>query len=480
MRVTLLHLDLGIGGAEKLIVNIACLLKERGHEVRLLTTHHDPTHCFAETKPKSGILHSCIEVYGDWLPRHIFGKGTAICAIFRMIYLSLVTISKYPAHIVIIDGVSAPIPILKIANFSTLFYCHFPDKLLCTERSSLLKRVYRFFIDDLEELTTSCADTIVVNSKYTSEMFRHSFPTLGEIYKPEVLYPSVPCEDAVNCDSNDSSIDYIRNSDLVFVSLNRFERKKNIALAVQAISILNNEYLKKNDADSTRARVLLVIAGGYDKHLDENVKVFKELHELCQNMSIPVQTNLDNSGDALCTDRNVDDESPVTTIFRTSIGENERIALFKRASAVIYTPENEHFGIVPLEAMKFGTPVIACNSGGPCETVVDGTTGFLCESNADHFASAIRRFIDDPSLSERLGAAGRLRVHERFTAVPMGNKLEVLLESMRTVRKSPHPELKNATRIEKSCLISLSFTLSVLLFFGALFVFIIAIFLERI
>ena len=51
MKVTIIHLDLGIGGAEQLIVSIACSLQELGHEVTILTSHHDNKHCFEETKP---------------------------------------------------------------------------------------------------------------------------------------------------------------------------------------------------------------------------------------------------------------------------------------------------------------------------------------------------------------------------------------------------------------------------------------------
>ena len=50
MKITLVHLDLGIGGAEKLVINIAICLKRMGHDVRILTSHHDPNHCFEETK----------------------------------------------------------------------------------------------------------------------------------------------------------------------------------------------------------------------------------------------------------------------------------------------------------------------------------------------------------------------------------------------------------------------------------------------
>lgn len=50
MKITLVHLDLGIGGAEKLVINIAICLKRMGHDVRILTSHHDLNHCFEETK----------------------------------------------------------------------------------------------------------------------------------------------------------------------------------------------------------------------------------------------------------------------------------------------------------------------------------------------------------------------------------------------------------------------------------------------
>ena len=50
MKIVLVHLDLGIGGAEMLVVNIACAMKSLGHEVKILTSHHDPSHCFEATK----------------------------------------------------------------------------------------------------------------------------------------------------------------------------------------------------------------------------------------------------------------------------------------------------------------------------------------------------------------------------------------------------------------------------------------------
>lgn len=52
-------------------------------------------------------------------------------------------------------------------------------------------------------------------------------------------------------------------------------------------------------------------------------------------------------------------------------------SLYANAAALLYPVSDEDFGIVPVEAMGYGVPVIAHNSGGPRETVIDGKTGVL-------------------------------------------------------------------------------------------------------
>lgn len=55
--------------------------------------------------------------------------------------------------------------------------------------------------------------------------------------------------------------------------------------------------------------------------------------------------------------------------------------LLKNTNILLYTPENEHFGIVPVEAMYMGCIVMACDSGGPLETIEDNNTGYLLSPN---------------------------------------------------------------------------------------------------
>jgi len=64
-------------------------------------------------------------------------------------------------------------------------------------------------------------------------------------------------------------------------------------------------------------------------------------------------------------------------VFLKSISNDQRLLLLENTKVLCYTPENEHFGIVPVEAMHMGCIVMACNSGGPLESVDHGKTGYL-------------------------------------------------------------------------------------------------------
>lgn len=82
-------------------------------------------------------------------------------------------------------------------------------------------------------------------------------------------------------------------------------------------------------------------------------------------------------------------EPVLQVAFVPSFTDAQRTQLLQACRAVLYTPANEHFGIVPLEAMAAGRPVVASDSGGPLETVVHEVTGFLCEPQPADFSQAM-------------------------------------------------------------------------------------------
>ncbi|MPY80458.1 MAG: glycosyltransferase [Actinophytocola sp.] len=91
-------------------------------------------------------------------------------------------------------------------------------------------------------------------------------------------------------------------------------------------------------------------------------------------------------------------------------------ALLCSADVVACTPWYEPFGIVPLEAMASGVPVIAAAVGGLTDTVVDGVTGTLVPpQDPNALAEAARELLADEALRHSCGAAGRRRVASRYS-----------------------------------------------------------------
>lgn len=123
--------------------------------------------------------------------------------------------------------------------------------------------------------------------------------------------------------------------------------------------------MKKSGA---RQDSLLVVAGGYDERLLENVEHHLELVNLANSLGIMDKV-----------------------VFLRSISNDQRVLLLQRTDVILYTPANEHFGIVPVEAMWLGCVVIACNSGGPLESIADGVTGYLRYPDARIWAETIAK-----------------------------------------------------------------------------------------
>lgn len=83
--------------------------------------------------------------------------------------------------------------------------------------------------------------------------------------------------------------------------------------------------------------------------------------------------------------------------------------------ALLYTPANEHFGIVPLEAQYYNTPVLASNSGGPKETVIHKQTGFLIDGAEEKWAEIMDIIANNEKERKEMGVKGKSNVIEKFS-----------------------------------------------------------------
>lgn len=92
----------------------------------------------------------------------------------------------------------------------------------------------------------------------------------------------------------------------------------------------------------------------------------------------------------------------------------ERLA---HAGLLLHCRPDEPFGMVLVEAMAAGLPVVAPAAAGPLEIVVDGETGLLYPpGDAAAAAARVLQLVRDPALAERMGAAGRERARQVYSA----------------------------------------------------------------
>ncbi|CAJ1349591.1 unnamed protein product [Effrenium voratum] len=250
-----------------------------------------------------------------------------------------------------------------------------------------------------EKRLQGMADQIFVNSRFTAGVFAAAFPLLHRFgVTPDVLYPPLNLQDQdENAKKAARSLDFLKEGEHLLLSINRFERKKNVGLAIRTLAQL---------PESRRSSTRLVLAGGYDERLPENVEHAKELEDLARDLGVA--------------DR---------VLQMRSVSAVDKATLLHHAACMLYTPDREHFGIVPVEAMYARVPVVAVNSGGPLESIVDGETGFLRAPEPQVWAEAVGNLLDDLQ-RQRFGEAGRQRVCDRFSLEAFGKTLDVAVRQL--------------------------------------------------
>ncbi|KAL9000088.1 MAG: hypothetical protein Q9169_001163 [Polycauliona sp. 2 TL-2023] len=424
--IVFFHPDLGIGGAERLILDAALALQSKGHKITIFTSHCDPTHCFDEAR--DGTLD--VRIRGNTIfPATLLGRFKILFSVLRQLHLLisitlLGELARLKPDAFFIDQLAAGIPFLRWRCPKTpiLFYCHFPDLLLVQNRSRWSKRIWRLPFDGLEGWGMKGADKIVVNSDFTKRVVEEVWPALARkkdgAHAIGVVYPCVDTKDAAkNKETTSEKVDVgtqdgqLWRGKKMILSINRFERKKNIALAIHAF-----HGLKSSDREGVR----LVLAGGYDPRVEENVRYHEELVKIAENLGLRCATAKN-----VVTALKIPDD--IEILFLLSVPAQLKTMLLAAARLLVYTPTNEHFGIVPLEAMLAGVPVLAADSGGPLETVLEGQTGWLRSAeDVQQWTEVMQRVLHGLSVEKlrTMGIAGKRWVKSEFSETKMADRLD--------------------------------------------------------
>lgn len=251
--------------------------------------------------------------------------------------------SNLNPDVAIIDHSASCVPMIKwrFPQCKILFYCHFPQQLVTPSRF-FLYRWYAQLIGIVEEELFGHIDQIFVNSNFTAAQFCKVMPNIDK-NKVRVVYP--PCDiDWIVTGSEKPVSRALRakNDVYTFLSMNRFWPEKRLDIIVEATSIL-----KKRGYN-----LKVELAGSVMPHIPESKIYYEQLQNMAQELNVTDMIK-----------------------FIPSPSDAEKFVLYQKCDTALYTPPNEHFGIVPIEALDQRRPVIVCDSGGPAETVLEDITG---------------------------------------------------------------------------------------------------------
>jgi D-inositol-3-phosphate glycosyltransferase len=167
----------------------------------------------------------------------------------------------------------------------------------------------------------------------------------------------------------------------VLLFVGRLQPLKGIDILLRAAQVVRQQYA---------ALQVLVVGGGVDMQDEHETQERQRLHALSRELGLAGQVR-----------------------FIKAQRQDILVQYYVAADVFVMPSHYESFGMVVLEAMACGTPVVASNVGGLASTVVHGTTGFLVPGGDWHaFAQAIMRLVASPVLREAFGQASVQRAQD--------------------------------------------------------------------
>ena len=381
LRIAVFH-NLPSGGAKRALHNLMRLLNEMGHQLHLynMTTSEE------EFLPLAPFANQVLTADFNWTRPRLranlaiklsnLRKLTTVC---RAIAERIDNAEYDLAFVHHCRFVHTPL-VLSYLRTPSVYYCQEPLRRLyepplqpyeCIEPPSWSRRVYRKYalrpanrmyhglLKVLERRNIRAASLVLTNSYYSRETLYRAFQVMAR-----VNYLGVDCAEFRPAD--------VDKQDCV-LSIGALDPRKAHDFVIRALSLVPEQIRP--------SMVIVADRGGEGQGY---------LEAYAANHGVDLRVLM-------------------------SVSDEKLVDLYNRAKAVVYAPLLEPFGLVALEAMACGTPVIGVKEAGIRETVRSGETGILTERNEEEFAQAIEILLCDENMLRGMSDRARHYVCRDWT-----------------------------------------------------------------
>lgn len=235
-----------------------------------------------------------------------------------------------------------------------IWYCHEPSAFIHIKKwrqaindplKRLISNLLAPIFSQIDKHITKSADLLLANSKFGASLISQTYHRT-----PTIVYPGTDTTiyKPINFSQKQNTI----------VTVSRLTKFKNVDILINAFSKIKDKKTK-----------LIIIGDGEEK---------TNLQKLIKELKLEKRTKI-----------------------LSGITNTQLIDYCTKAKLFVLCSKNEPFGIVPVEAMACGTPVIVDNSGGPKETVIDEVTGQIIDMNSDNLCKTLDKMLSNDSLLKK-------------------------------------------------------------------------------
>jgi len=239
-------------------------------------------------------------------------------------------------------------------QIKTIWYCHEPSAFIHIKKwrqsinnplKQTIANIFSPVFSVIDINITKYADILLANSKFGSSL-------VSKVYNriPKIIYPGTDT-------TKYHPIQYNQKHNTI-ITISRLTKFKNIDVLIKASSQIKNKQTN-----------LIIIGDGEEK---------ENLQKLINRLHINNKTKI-----------------------LSGLNDSQLINYCAHAKIFILCSKNEPFGIVPVEAMACGTPVIVDNTGGPKETVIDNVTGKIIDMNSKNLYLTLNLMLADNDLLKK-------------------------------------------------------------------------------
>ena len=179
--------------------------------------------------------------------------------------------------------------------------------------------------------------------------------------------------------------------------------------------------------DHPKERVILLIADHKTRRADFFLKNIKKIYQKRKDFQIWIVGSTGNYHEKLEKIVKKEEISKIVRFFGR-VSDADLAKLYSQALVLVHLQKIHPFGLVFIESLSCGTPVIACKPGATEEVIQHEETGFLInEDDSNSLRKYLEKFLDDPKLSVTMGEKGRLIVKKNFEMEAQYEKVRSLM-----------------------------------------------------